>query len=242
MNQLKIKNVNCGHQFVAKTIIASVLLASPCYALAYTKVKLDYRHEYKDESKQRADRLKTFITTDSVLFEIEARATSGSAWMKDQTISTYDIGIFYPFRLNENLVVIPGLDYIIATSNQQYVPSLRLNYKTDNGIRLATRYKQVINEKAAPTQDDQSHIQRVDFWLGYGNPTWDIQYQVSFGKELNNSQMLQDNKDTDYWQNIRLRYQSNENWKPYIELGDVKVSSTTDERQIRYRVGIQYAF
>lgn len=237
---MKKKSRHCN-SIIINIALASVLI--PNLVNAATTIKLDYRHEYKNESKQSADRLKTFITTDSVLWEIEARTSSGeSQWFEDQTISSYDIGLFYPYQYNKNLTVLSGFDYIMETANQQYIPSLRINYKTDSGIRLQTRYKQIISEKVAEGASDQSHVQRIDFWLGYTLPSWDFQYQVSFGKELNNDQPLQDNKDTDYWQNIRIRYQQFKTLRPYIEIGDVKVSRNNDERQLRYRVGFLYAF
>ena len=31
-------------------------------------------------------------------------------------------------------------------------------------------------------------------------------------------------------------------WNPYIEIGDIAVASTSDERQLRLRLGIQYTF
>ncbi|WP_051303383.1 oligogalacturonate-specific porin KdgM family protein [Psychromonas aquimarina] len=227
----------------AVMLTGGLLLASaPAIVSAETSIKLDYRHSYSEETEKRADRLKTYISTDSLLLELEATTASGgdSNWLEDKTISSYDIGIFYPYRYNKNLVFLPGFDYITTTDNQQYIPSLRINYMTDNKIRLQTRYKQIINEQAIG-DDERSQVRRIDFWLGYGTKAWDFQYQVSFGKELNNDVPLYDNTDHDYWQNIRIRYQQYQ-WQPYIELGDVKVGRYDDQRQVRYRVGLMCVF
>lgn len=209
-------------------------------ALANPKVTLDYRHEWKAKSNTQADRLKTSMKIDPIILELEARTSSGDgSWLQNQHVKSYDVGIFYPYRYNNNLVVLGGFDYIMSVNNKDYVPSLRLNYKTDNGIRLQTRYKQILSQD--PVGDyKRSRVQRVDFWLGYKSEDWDYQYQVSFGNQLGNDKPLQNNKSSDYWQNIRIRYQDIPNFRPYIEIGDVKLKPTSDERQMRFRVGIQY--
>lgn len=222
-------------------IAQTCVIAAPAFAAddakeTPVKVALDYRYEYIDKKGVSNDRFKTFITKGPLALEIEARGTYGTDdYMEHHRLSTYDVGAFYIYRVNPNLVVVPGFDYIISSNNTEYVPSLRVNYKTDAGIRLQTRYKQILNEET------DSRVQRTDFWLGYGTKIWDVQYQVSFGHQLGNDKPLGDGNQTDYWQNIRLRYQEHQ-LQPYVELGDIKVSPTTDERQMRYRVGIMYRF
>lgn len=42
--------------------------------------------------------------------------------------------------------------------------------------------------------------------------------------------------------NVKLAYKYDKNWTPYAEVGNVEGSKTTDERQTRFRVGVQYNF
>ena len=53
--------------------------------------------------------------------------------------------------------------------------------------------------------------------------------------------VMWNNKDWNYEQNLAINYRLGK-WNPYIEFGDIGVSGTTDDRQLRLRVGIQYTF
>ncbi len=51
------------------------------------------------------------------------------------------------------------------------------------------------------------------------------------------------NKEKEEWSHdLKVAYKWDKNWKPYVAIGNVAGSKTTDERQIRYRVGVQYSF
>ncbi|EAB4029703.1 hypothetical protein FZH45_21565, partial [Salmonella enterica] len=51
-----------------------------------------------------------------------------------------------------------------------------------------------------------------------------------------------DNKKTNYEHNVALAWKLNKSFTPYVEVGNVAVRNNTDERQTRYRVGLQYHF
>ncbi len=50
-----------------------------------------------------------------------------------------------------------------------------------------------------------------------------------------------DNKKRNYEHNVFL-YQLSDTFTPYIEVGNVAVSPTSDARQTRYRLGLQFHF
>lgn len=51
------------------------------------------------------------------------------------------------------------------------------------------------------------------------------------------------NKEKEEWSHdLKVAYKWDKNWKPYVAIGNVAGSKTTDERQTRYRVGVQYSF
>ncbi|MDU4095617.1 MAG: oligogalacturonate-specific porin KdgM family protein, partial [Pantoea sp.] len=45
-----------------------------------------------------------------------------------------------------------------------------------------------------------------------------------------------------YEQNVKALWKFNKSWAPYVEVGDISVRKTTDERQTRLRIGLQYKF
>jgi len=56
-------------------------------------------------------------------------------------------------------------------------------------------------------------------------------------------QVLFDNGDTTWDYLFKIGYKKkNWKWRPYIELGNISVSSVTNERQLRTRVGVTYSF
>lgn len=200
---------------------------------------VDFRHQYSEGTGKQADRFKVMLQKGSFITELVANTEqSDSKFLKDQRLSNYDIGVFYAHQVSKNLVIVPGFDYILHDDMIEYIPALRANYKMDNGVRLQTRYKQIFNDK------NDNEIGRLDFWLGYNyNSTWDFNYQVSFGKVVQGDQILYNgDEDKDYWQNLTVRYDGFGAFKPYFELGDIKESKDTDNRQLRYRVGLRYAF
>jgi hypothetical protein len=54
--------------------------------------------------------------------------------------------------------------------------------------------------------------------------------------------VLYDNDKWDYEQDLKVAYNINKQWTPYVQVGDVSVRKTTDERQTRFRIGVQYNF
>ncbi|TBL93785.1 porin, partial [Klebsiella oxytoca] len=46
----------------------------------------------------------------------------------------------------------------------------------------------------------------------------------------------------DWTHDFKLTYKFDKNWSPYMAIGNVSGSKSTDERQTRYRVGVKYSF
>lgn len=39
-----------------------------------------------------------------------------------------------------------------------------------------------------------------------------------------------------------VKYKLTKEWAPFMEIGDVKVNATSEDRQARWRLGVQYNF
>ncbi|EGQ9818352.1 hypothetical protein C4G66_RS20455 [Vibrio parahaemolyticus] len=235
-----------------KIMLASLLAASSAQAFANDyKTTVEYRHQYLDGSEKHADRFKAFLDTGkNIGFELDARYSNKEGAFDDMAMNGSEFSAFYYKKLNKNIVGLAGTSLDFTSAGLVYVPYVRLNYAFDNGFRVQGRYKWKLWDYGQQGTDGNSYnskIQQFDTWLGYKTGDWDFQYEFQFWKEMaSNARPLFDNGSTDYLHNVRVMYSiktiDGENWRPFVEVGQVKQSRTTDERQLRYRIGIKYTW
>ncbi|MDA0149175.1 oligogalacturonate-specific porin KdgM family protein [Vibrio sp. LaRot3] len=236
----------------AKIVVASLLAAGTTQALANDyKTTIEYRHQYVDGAQKHADRFKAFIDTGkNIGFELDARYANQDGAYDAMSLGGSEFSAFYYKKLDDNWVGIAGASLDFTSEGLVYVPYARLNYAFDNGLRIQGRYKWKLWDYAQQGTDGNSYhskIQQFDTWLGYKTGDWDFQYEFQFWKEMeSNAQPLFDNGSTDHLHNVRVMYSiktsDGENWRPFVEVGQVKLNRTSDERQLRYRVGIKYTW
>ncbi|WP_028864983.1 oligogalacturonate-specific porin KdgM family protein [Psychromonas aquimarina] len=239
---------------ISKVVISSALLAAAGYAAANDyKTTIEYRHEYRDGVNKHSDRVKAFIDTGkNIGFELDARYNNDGEdeMFNSMTMNGSELSIFYYDKLNDNTVGLVGASLDYNPDGLVYVPYVRLNYAFDNGFRVQGRYKWKLWDYSQTGTDGQSYhskIQQGDAWLGYKTGNWDFQYEFNYWKEMEDNAKAQfDNGSTNYLNNVRFMYSINTTdgttWRPFIEIGDVSVNNYTDERQLRYRVGIKYTW
>ncbi|MGF1680328.1 oligogalacturonate-specific porin KdgM family protein [Photobacterium minamisatsumaniensis] len=235
-----------------KFVAASMLLATASHAVANDyKTTVEYRHQYSDESKSHGDRFKVFLDTGkNIGFELDARYSNEDGAFDSMTMGGSEFSAFYYDKLNDNTVYLLGSSLDFTSAGIVYVPYARLNYAFDNGFRVQGRYKWKLwdyGQTGVNGESYHSKIQQFDTWLGYNTGNWDFQYEFNIWREMeSNGQNLFDDGKTDYLHNFRLLYAykaaNGDLWRPFVEFGNVKVNSTSDERQNRYRVGIKYTW
>lgn len=239
---------------ITKAVISSALLFATGYAVANDyKTTIEYRHEYRDGNEKHSDRVKAFIDTgNNIGFELDARYNNDgeNEMFNSMSMNGSELSVFYYDKLNKNTVGLLGTSLDFSSAGIVYVPYARLNYSFDNGFRIQGRYKWKIWDYSQVGTDGSSYhskIQQFDTWIGYKTGNWDFQYNFDYWKEMeDNGQALFDNGSTNYLQNFRLMYaihtEGGAMWRPFMEIGDVSVDRYTDERQLRYRVGIKYTW
>ncbi|HDG1680040.1 TPA: hypothetical protein PFE14_000460 [Kluyvera ascorbata] len=84
------------------------------------------------------------------------------------------------------------------------------------------------------------HVNRGDLWLGYKTGAWTFEGNYLYKKSEDYNRY--NNGKDDYELDLKVAYSIDKNWKPYAQIGNVSVSSDEDDRQTRYRVGVQYTF
>lgn len=220
----------------AATLVSANALAS----------SLDFRHEYKGKSNSHSSRVKmgtSFESGLSVSLELKFISADSTDFMKDLKSNGTELGIDYKWSINEQWSLQPGMPIDFNTSDTTYKPQLRLTYtpKSVEGLSLSGRYRMDIR----PTQDDpgvnSKYRDRYTVNLGYKKDQFNLGIELNYYHAHSDTYILYNNKSSNYENNLTLAYSFN-SWTPWLEFGDVSVSSTSDARELRSRIGIKYSF
>ncbi|WDL84308.1 hypothetical protein IU367_09080 [Aeromonas bestiarum] len=214
------------------------------------KTTVEYRHGYADGSKKNDDRFKIYVDTGkNIGFELDARyGNSNPSQVFDSTyLDGSELCAFYYKALNKNLTGLVGTSFDVSSSGAVHIPFVRLNYRFDNGFRIQGRYKWKFwdYEMTNPQTNIgyRSKIQEFDTWVGYKYNQWDFEYQLDVFKQMTDGAMPEFNgKDYDTQHNIKVSYAWDSNWKPFVEVGNVREDRYISNRQTRYRIGIKYTW
>ncbi|MCD1125323.1 oligogalacturonate-specific porin KdgM family protein [Jinshanibacter sp. LJY008] len=228
--------------------ISACLLTSSLVMANDYKTTVEYRHDYRDGVKKHGDRFKVFLDTgQNIGFELDARYNNKDDKVYDSmTMNGSEVMAFYYDKLNANTTWLAGTSLDFTSDGLVYIPFVRLNYQFDNGIRLQGRYKWKIWDYDMVGLNGSTYcskIQQFDTFLGYKFSDWDVRYQFDLFREMeSNGLPLYNNNKWDYQHNVVLTYSINKNWRPFVEVGNIKEKRFTSERQTRYRVGIKYTW
>ncbi|HCU1242389.1 TPA: hypothetical protein OUJ52_003722 [Morganella morganii] len=214
-------------------------------SLQLNATTLDFRHEYSDSSRINKDRI-AFIHSFSngIGFYIDASIKSGGVdGEKDKVFSdvvnnAIEIGLSYNHKINNNITLQPGLIFETVTDTSIYKSYLKAQYNFDNGLYIAGRYRFDYARKTKQGVDDEK-TNRFDTFIGYKYSKYKVEYDYT---QMYSDAIKYDNKKRNYEHNVSFSYQLNDTFTPYIEVGNVAVRPTSDARQTRYRLGLQFHF
>ncbi|MGV7091624.1 oligogalacturonate-specific porin KdgM family protein [Siccibacter turicensis] len=205
---------------------------------------MDYRHEYYDDGRNY-DRIymsHRFATGFGVAVEAISRSDdkeSNDAFNNmesngNEYTTSYQF-IWRGFIWHPGIAVETGDDITI------YKPFIRVQYNIDDNWWAAFRYRNEYTRRNADGRDDRT-VYRPEVWLGYNIGSW--MYELNGIYKIADSEDLYNNRKEDYEYNARVAYKIG-SWVPFIELGNVSSgynTTTTEDRQTRYRVGLGYNF
>ncbi|MGL4213606.1 MAG: oligogalacturonate-specific porin KdgM family protein [Morganella morganii] len=214
-------------------------------SLQLNATTLDFCHEYSDSSRINKDRI-AFIHSFSngIGFYIDASIKSGGVdGEKDKVFSdvvnnAIEMGLSYNHKINNNITLQPGLIFETVTDTSIYKPYLKAQYNFDNGLYVAGRYRFDYARKTKQGVDDEK-TNRFDTFIGYKYSKYKVEYDYT---QMYSDAIKYDNKKRNYEHNVSFSYQLNDTFTPYIEVGNVAVRPTSDARQTRYRLGLQFHF
>lgn len=211
-------------------------------------MSIDLRHEFMD-TEQRDHKNRMLIShrfANGFGFSLEAK------WKQDSSDSTPDkpfhepvsngteAVVSYQYKVNDAFTLQPSFSLESSSNNNGYRPFLRAQYNLTKQLYVASRYRYEYKRTTSKGSSADEKTNRGDFWVGYTFLNdWQVEYNYVY---KHSNKVIFDNGKNDYEHNLKLAYKWDKNWKPYIELGNVKQDSVNDNRQTRYRVGIAYSW
>ncbi|WP_174208828.1 oligogalacturonate-specific porin KdgM family protein [Vibrio rumoiensis] len=229
-------------------ITSAIMLAST--AVNATAASLDYRHEYKFGTNQNADRIKiggsTKTETGQHNYSVEMKffGKTGNYAYNELERGDSEFVYSYKYNINEHWYIEPGMPITFGEDKTTYKPQVRVGYAFDSGIVAKLRYRHEFqdyteNKNNGDTWQKGKITANLDYtWNNMIQMTFEANYEISYEDEYK----LWDDGKTGYDYDLKLGWKNSSNWRPYVQFGNVGVSSRTDQRQLRSRVGIVYSF
>ncbi|MGK0701886.1 oligogalacturonate-specific porin KdgM family protein [Yokenella regensburgei] len=220
-----------------KLLFLPAIISLPAQA-----VTVDVRQEYFDDQKQNFSRLLLSHRFDSGIgASLESTIKSGgnnkSKPLNNIVTHSNEYSLSYQGDY-KGLLLEPGVSLEAGDSYSIYKTYVKATYEINDSWWVAGKYRfEYINNSERDNRDDT--VNRADLWVGYNLENWSFTLEGLY--KIANHNDLYNNKRTVSEGNFRTAYKIGA-WVPYVEVGNVPVRQTSDERQTRYRVGVSYTF
>lgn len=229
-----------------------LLIAGGCLAFAVlsgnvSAVTIDYRHEMKDTAKRdHKDRLlisHRFANGFGLSSEVKWKSGDNKSDSPyDDTISDgSEVVASYLHKFDQTWFAETGFSLESGKDSNNYRPYVTggVNWNDDVSTTLRYRpyYKRIADGKG---EDDRGHqLNLVVNWKFHK----DFTFSSDFEWKHSENTVQWDDEKTGWLYEGKLAYSLDKNWKPYVAIANVGGDDKyDDQRQTRYRVGIQYNF
>ncbi|KHN56118.1 oligogalacturonate-specific porin KdgM family protein [Pectobacterium fontis] len=217
-------------------------------------VTIDYRHEMKDTAKNdHKDRLlMSHRFANGFGLSVEAKwgqhSKSGTPNKPfNETVSNgTEVVASYVYNFNKTFSLEPGFSLDSSSTSNNYRPYLRGKINITDDLSTSLRYRPYYKRNSdkiggtGPTQENGYNLTAVVSYKFLKD--FQVDYELDYKKANKAGAYQYDNETYDFSHDVKLAYRWDKNWKPYMAVGNVPESGVTDNRQTRYRVGVQYSF
>ncbi|CNL04383.1 DUF481 domain-containing protein [Yersinia enterocolitica] len=210
---------------------------------------IDYRHEMKDTSKSdHKDRLlisNRFANGFGLSLEGKwgqhSSDTTPNKPFNEQVSNGTEVVASYVYKINKTFQVEPGFSLDSTSDSNNYRPYLRGKVSFTDDFSTSLRYRPYYkrNQPAQTKKTEKGHEFTMLFAYNFLKD-YSAEYELNYKKS--EDEILANKEKEEWTHDVKIAYKWDKNWKPYVAIGNVAGSKTTDERQTRYRVGVQYSF
>ncbi|HHC4816108.1 TPA: oligogalacturonate-specific porin KdgM family protein [Klebsiella michiganensis] len=228
-----------------------LLVTIPFISIAAHAVTFDYRHETNDKAgNNHKDRLlmsHRFANGFGLSLEGKWKGSQDKNKAYDETVSNgTEVVASYVHKINKTFQIEPGFSLDTSSSSNNYRPYLRGKANLTDDVSASLRYRPYYKRNSGnigtskDTSENGYNLTSVLSWKFLND--YQLDYELDYKKANSAGVILADNESYDWTHDFKLTYKFDKNWSPYMAIGNVSGSKTTDERQTRYRVGVKYSF
>ncbi|MEI7233240.1 oligogalacturonate-specific porin KdgM family protein [Pectobacterium carotovorum] len=216
-------------------------------------VTIDYRHEMKDTAKNdHRDRLSMshrFANGFGLSVEAKWRQSDKDGTPNkpfSETVSNgTEVVASYVYNFNKTFSLEPGFSLDSNSTSNNYRPYLRGKVNITDDLSTSLRYRPYYKRNSGSiggrnTSENGYNLTAVVSYKFLKD--FQVDYELDYKKANKAGQYQYDNETYNFDHDVKLSYKLDKNWKPYMAVGNVAETGTTDNRQTRYRVGVQYSF
>jgi hypothetical protein len=221
-------------------IALALAIASTLFVGSLSAASLNFRQDYKHDSKSYASRIKIGGSIGNHYFGLEAKL-KGKPFSEWESVDK-EIDYGYKFKVTDHWLIQPSMPIKFSDDNVTYKPQVRVQYAFDSGVKAKLRYRHEFQEYTDGSGKNSRQKSKVTGNLSYNYENLKFSVDVNYEKGLD-GQIYYNNKDSNWDMNLMIGYKESDwTWRPYVEFGNVSVSSKSDDRQLRSRVGFTYSF
>ncbi|NKI76243.1 porin [Dickeya sp. CFBP 2040] len=242
--------------------ILTVMVAS-LVSMSSMAVTFDYRHEMKDtQNANHQDRLlishrfdNGFGLSSELKWKQADNDKTPNKPYNEPVSNETEVTASYLYKFNQTFSLESGLNLVSSSTFSSYRPYIRGGVNFTDNLYYTLRYRPFYkrysgsinvydsNGRAAEATNMKGYT--ITSVLGYkflNNFT--VEYELEYNKNTKAGSFgyIADKDNDNLTHDVKLAYKIDKNWTPYIQVANVEGSKTTDERQTRYRVGVQYNF
>lgn len=225
-----------------KTALLLVVCCTPMMSQAVT---FDMRGGYKEASKIYESRFKMSQTIGAFWLSMETDNKQGSDNNIDQTSTDYnELEGNYKYGLTNAVYIQPGGVYHWSSNGTQVRPYVKFGWNMTEAWFAGIRFRYDWNQYDSADmngEENKGSQERVDYYLGWHNKTWDIQDNPVMYRYVNDFHFNNGKKSA--WENdLVVRYKHFKTWSPYVEWDYMEQQGSCDGTsgltENRFRVGL----
>ncbi|MBG6244060.1 porin [Candidatus Symbiopectobacterium sp. 'North America'] len=223
-------------------------------ALNTLAATIDYRHEFKDTlNSDHKDRLlfshrfeQGFGLSVEACWGQHANDKTPNKPFNESVSNGTEVIASYLYNFNKTFSLEPGFSLDSTSSVNNYRPYLRGKANLTNDLSVSLRYRPYYKRTSGNigtsgrTSENGYNLTSVVAYNFLKDYT--IEYELDYQKANAAGIKLADNESYSFGHDVKLSYKWDKNWRPFVAVGNVPESGTTDNRQTHYRVGVQYSF